>query len=316
MGASLDQRKRAMQASLAVACLMLVGKLAAFAVTHSLAILSDAAEAVVHIVATALAAYSLWFTAQPADTEHPYGHGKFAYFSAGSEGALILIASISIFVLSGRALLSGPHVAHLGLGLVIIAALAAINLILGVSLVRVGRRHNALVLVANGQHVLADFWTSAAVVLGVLAVWITRVPWLDPVVAILAGLNIFRAAVGLLRQFVEGMMERANPRETARIVAALRRAVEEGRISDFHQLRHRRVNDQVYIDLHLLFPGRWTITRAHDCASQVEEALRGLFPRDKVFVTSHLEPADVAHEAAHPGGHDEFPDPLGLEPSA
>lgn len=305
-----DLTNLAMAASLAVAGLMLVGKLGAYWLTGSQAILSDAAESVVHIAATAFAAYGLWFSRQPADPDHPYGHGKFAYFSAGFEGALILTAAVSIVVLAVRALLEGPTVHALGWGLVITGGLAAVNLALGLFLIHVGRTRRTLVLVANGHHVLTDMWTSVGVVVGVAAVWLTGWVWLDPVVAIGAALNILRAAFGLLRESYHGLMDRADSEETARIVGVLQGAIAEGRISTYHQLRHRRVGDQVWIDLHLLFPGGATITQAHDAASRVEHDLHALFPGDRVAVISHLEPDEAEHEAVHPGGHEEFPDPL------
>lgn len=308
-----DPRYVAMAASLGVAVLMLVGKLGAWVYTGSSAILADAAESIIHIVATGIAAYSLWFTAQPADQEHPYGHGKFAYFSAGFEGGLILAAGVGIIYLGIHALIHGPELQHLGVGLAVMGTLALINLALGAFLVITGKRHHAIVLEANGQHVLSDMWTSAAVVVGVALVHLTGRIWLDPVIAILAGANILRVAAGLLMQFFEGLMEKADPHDTAAILGCLQGAEREGLLSSFHQLRHRRVNDQVWIELHQLFPSHWSITRAHDNASVVEERLVGLFPRDHVYVTSHLEPADAEHELAHPGGHTGFPDALGRE---
>jgi cation diffusion facilitator family transporter len=309
----MDPRYFAMATSLAVAVLMLIGKLGAWLLTGSAAILSDAAESMIHIVATGIVAYSLWFSNQPADPEHPYGHGKFAYFSAGFEGGLIMAAAGSILYLGVRALILGPHLSQLGVGLAIIAALSLINLALGLFLIRTGKRHNALVLVSNGQHVLTDVWTSGAVVAGVALVYVTGIAWLDPVVAIVAGLNILWTAYQLLTRFFEGLMEKADPQDTQKILAALQAAVAAGDLSTFHQLRHRRVNDQVWIEAHLLFPADWTITQAHDHASAVEARLVGLFPDDQVFVTSHLEPADAAHEAAHPDNHAHQPDALSPE---
>jgi cation diffusion facilitator family transporter len=199
---------------------------------------------------------------------------------------------------------------ELGWGLAITGVLALVNLALGLFLIHVGRTNNALVLVANGQHVLTDMWTSVGVLVGVGVVWVTGLVWLDPVVAMLAALNILKAASELLRDAYHGLMERADPEDTARIVQELQRAIDAGRIRSFHQLRHRRVNDQVWIELHLLFPGDASITQAHDAASRVEADLRALFPLDQVAVISHLEPADAEHEAVHPGGHGDLPDPL------
>ncbi|MEM8601170.1 MAG: cation diffusion facilitator family transporter [Bacteroidota bacterium] len=290
-----DPRSQAMAASLAVAVLMLVGKLGAYAATGSAAIFSDALESVVHLLATGIAAFSLWYAAQPPDAQHPYGHGKIAYFSSGFEGALILVAAVAIVVTGADALVTGPELERLGIGLAVTAALGLVNLMLGLWLVRTGRRHNAVVLVANGQHVLTDMWTSLGVLVGVGLVWLTGVTWIDPVVAILLGLNLGWTAVALLREAYQGLMESADPGETARLRSVLDRAETESHILGYHFLRYRRVNDRVYVEVHLLFPGDLPIEDAHAHATQVEEAIRAVFPKDHVEVTTHLEPEDHHH---------------------
>lgn len=290
-------QKMAMRASLGVAVVMLAGKSAAYYLTGSTAILSDALESVIHLFATGGAAFSLWYAAQPPDPGHPYGHGKVAYFSSGFEGALILAAAVGIFIEAIRALVQGPELYNLGAGLAITAGLALVNLLLGVGLIRVGRQTRALVLVANGKHVLTDMWTSVGVLIGVGLVWATGIVWLDPVVAMLAGANILWTAGRLIRDAYAGLMERADARETARAVAVLQAAVGDGRISGFHHLRHRRVNDVVWIEMHVLFPDHLALDEAHRRATAVEAELRALFPRDRVQLTSHLEPASHEHPA-------------------
>lgn len=297
-----------MGASLGIAVLMLVGKFTAFWLTGSTAILSDALESVIHIVATCVVAYSLWLTTKPADADHPYGHGKFAYFSAGMEGALILVASVAIIVVAVQALLVGPQLKQLDLGLLVTFALAMVNLALGWFLISVGKRTNTLVLEANGHHVLTDMWTSLGVVLGVFLVYVTGLTWLDPVVAILAALNILRSGGTLMGTAYQGLMEKVSDHDTALVMGELERAVGEGLIGGFHQLRHRRVNDQVYVDAHLLVPGHLSLDEAHRRASEVESRVGTLFPADRVWMTSHLEPEE--HEAVHPDGHSDFPDPF------
>ncbi len=301
-------RRRAMALSLAAAVLLLAGKAGAYALTGSTAILSDAAESVVHLFATVVAAFSLWYAAAPADTEHLYGHGKIAYFSAGFEGGMILLAGLGILYASGRALVYGPELQELGVGLAIIAGAAALNLGLGRYLVHVGRRTRSLVLVANGQDVLMDVWTSVGVLAGVALVWLTGLAWLDPVVATLAALHILWTGTRLMRRAFAGLMERADPEATQALLDELERARREGLVAGFHQVRHRRVGDTVWIECHLLFPDGLSITEAHDRSHAVEAAVQQLFPEDEVHVTAHLEPA--THEAAHPEDHAEPADPL------
>ncbi len=305
----LDPRRRAMRLSLAVSFLMLVGKLTAYFLTGSAAIFSDAAESVVHLLATAFVGFSLWYAFQPPDSGHPYGHGKIAYFSSGLEGMLIIVAAVAIVYTAIHDLVLGPSLTRLGTGLLILAGLTIVNLALGLYLVRTGRRFNNLVLVSNGQHVLTDMWTSVGVLVGIGLVLWTDILWFDPVVAILVAFNIMWMGFRLVRRSVSGLMERADDAYTTVMLRVLEEARAERIISHYHQLRHRRVHDQLWVEYHLLFPEDLSITEAHDRSHQVEDRITAAFPRDDVFVTAHLEPDH--HEHAHPAGHAEPADPLG-----
>jgi cation diffusion facilitator family transporter len=290
-----------MRISLLASVLMLAGKLTAYLLTNSAAMFADAAESVVHGVATGFAAFSLWYASRPADTSHPYGHGRIVYFSTGFEGALVLAASVAVMRSGVLGLIYTPQLSRLGLGLTIAGGLAGLNLILGLALIRTGRRHNALVLVANGKHVLSDFWTTAAAIVGLLLVKLTGRIWLDPVAALLIGAWIMWTGIGLLRQAVSGLMDRVDPQLAARLDAELAEAVRSGRIADYHEVRCRRLNDEVHIETHVLLPGDTPLQEAHHRATQVENRLRALLPGQRVHVVTHIEP--LAHDAAHPLGH-------------
>lgn len=298
-----DAQRLAMAASLVVSMLMLAGKVTAYLITGSAAIYSDALESVIHLLATGFAGFSLWYAVRPEDDGHPYGHGKIAYLSSGFEGGLILLAALAILYEAVRALVAGPELRQLDVGLLITAGLCLVNLVLGWTLVQVGRRTNSLVLQANGQHVLTDMWTSLGVLVGVFLVWMTDTRWLDPVVAILVALNILWTAFHLMKQAVAGLLEAVDPAETRLLVTQLEQARATGTIQDYHQLRHRKVNDRMFIEYHLLFPGDLPLTEAHQRSHVVEAALTAAFPGYQVFVTAHLEPE--AHERAHPAGHRE-----------
>ena len=302
------QQRVAMTASLVVAVVMLVGKLTAYAITGSAAIFSDAIESVVHLFATGVAGFSLWYAAQPPDAAHPYGHGKIAYVSSGLEGALILVAAVAIGYEAIQALVAGPELANLGLGLAITAALGLVNLVLGLSLVRIGRRTNALVLVANGHHVLTDMWTSLGVLVGVGLVLLTGIEWLDPVIALVVGANILWTSGRLIREAYGGIMDRADAAETDRVLGVLTEAQAEGLIAGHHHVRHRRVNDQVWLEQHLLLPDALRLDDAHERASTVEARQRALFPESRVQITSHLEPESHVHPEGAP--HDAVADSL------
>ena len=305
-----DPRYVAMGASVVGALAVLVGKLVAWGLTGSAAILADAGESVTHVIATGFAAFSLWYAAEPPDLGHPYGHGKVAYLAAGAQGAMILLAALGILYSAARAFWEGPALRELDVGLALTAGVAVLNGALGRYLVQVGRRTGSLVLMANGRDVMTDMWTSAGVVAGVGLVWLPGAAWLDPLVATLVALNILRTAYRLLRRAVAGLMEKAHPETTRRIVEALERAEEDGRIDGFHQVRHRRIENTLWIDCHLLFPDTMPVAEAHRRTNDVESALEARFPETTaVYVTAHLEPA--AHERAHPTGHDEPTDPLG-----
>jgi cation diffusion facilitator family transporter len=287
---------------------MLGGKLSAYFLTGSSAIFSDAAESVIHLLATAFVGFSLWYSFQPADAGHPYGHGKIAYFSSGFEGILIIVAAVGIIYMAVEDLITGPDLSRLDLGIGIIAGLTAVNLALGLYLLRTGKKYNNLVIVSNGQHVLTDMWTSAGVLVGIGLVLFTGVVWLDPLVAIAVALNILWSGSGLLRRSVSGLMERAEEADTSALVNILDAAVHDGIISNFHQLRHRRIHDQIWVEYHLLFPEDLTITEAHERSHAVEDRIASMYPKDEVFVTAHLEPD--RHDEAHPAGHAEPVDPL------
>ena len=298
----MRQQRTAMRWSLGVAVLMLVGKGAAYALTGSTAILSDALESVVHLAATGVAGFSLWYASQPPDRDHPYGHGKIAYVSAGLEGALIIVAAVIIVWTAVTDLLYGASVQSLGWGLSITAALGLINLVLGLGLIRVGRRTNALVLVSNGQHVLTDMWTSLGVLVGVGVVYATGLTWLDPVVALLLGANIVWTGGGLIRRAYGGLMESVDGREAEAVLGVLDAALAEGLIDGHHRVRHRRVNDQVWLEQHLLMPDDLRLDEAHARATEVESRQTALFPQARVQITSHLEPTSHEHPAT--GAHD------------
>ena len=303
----MDLKRLAMGASLGVAVLMLVGKLAAYYITGSAAILSDAAESVVHIAATGVAALSIWYAHRAADDSHPYGHGKIAYFSAGFEGAMIFSAAAYIYYSSIRALIVGPELQHLGTGIIITAALCLVNLALGSFLVYVGKKQNAFILVANGKHVLTDMWTSAGVVIGVLIVNFSNILWIDPVCAILVATNIVFEAVRLMRRAFDGLLDQANPKHARTILEVMQRAVAEEKISGYHQLKHREANDVMWVDVHMLVPGNLSTADAHACVTEIENSIEALFSNYTVHVTTHIEPGE--HDKDHPKGHPGLPDP-------
>ena len=294
--ASIRQQKQAMLTSLLVGFAMLGGKSYAYLITNSAAILSDAAESVVHVLAVSFAAYSLWLSLKPADESHPYGHDKISFFSAGFEGAMIVIAALFIIVEAVDKWMSGLELRNLDIGTYYVAGAGLINAALGGYLVWQGKRHGSIILVANGKHVLTDSWTSLGVVVGLMLTMQTG--WLpfDPIMAIIVAVNILWSGGRLMRQSVGGLMDEGNPETDVKLRKILEREATE-RGLQFHELRHRNSGTALWVDVHLLFPAGTKIEDAHWRATEIEARIKEALAMP-VVVTTHLEPIEE-HDRTH-----------------
>jgi cation diffusion facilitator family transporter len=274
--------------SIAAAVLTLGMKSAAYLLTDSVGLLSDAVESVVNLVASLTAFVSLYYAARPVDRSHTYGHEKIEFFSSGLEGVLILVAAGGIAWYAVRRLLL-PEQLHLGLGLLIASAAAVLNGAVGLLLVRVGRAHRSIVLEADGRHLLTDVWTSAGVLAGLGLVWLTGYDVLDPVVALIVAANIVWTGFGLVRRSFNGLMDHALPEAEQ---AAVRAAIEAqlGPHMHYHALRTRQAGARRFADFHLLVPGHFTVKQAHALTGRIEAALRAALP--ELEVTVHVEPIE------------------------
>ena len=293
---SIAQQKFAIRLSLAIGFLMLGGKTYAAVITGSSAILSDAAESVVHIVAVAFAAFSLSLSLKPADLNHPYGHDKISFFSAGWEGMMIVIAAVYIFYEALSRWIAGPELRNLDTGTMFVAAAALINTGLGAFLVWQGKRYGSLILVANGKHVLTDVWTSLGVIMGLLlTIW---TGWLafDPILAIFVAFNIVWSGGKLVRQSVGGLMDEGDP-ELERRLRSILDAETSKRDLRYHELRYRSTGTAVWVDFHLLFPKGSFIEDAHWKATEIEAAIKSSLATP-VTIVSHLEPIE-GHDQTH-----------------
>ena len=287
----------AMNLSLVIGLLMFVMKMSAYLLTGSAAILSDAAESVVHVAAVIFAAYSLRLSFRPPDKDHLYGHAKISYFSAGFEGAMIILAALYIIYESLHKWVTGLQLDHLGAGTALTAAASAINGALGGYLVWIGRRKKSLILEANGKHVLTDCWTSIAVLVGLGLVLITK--WLpfDPICGILMACNILWSGGGLVRSAFTGLMDTADPETQRKLVDVLDRETNRRHLK-YHELRHRRSGNAHWVEVHLLYPRKTTLAEAHRMATEIERAIEKAIELH-VCVTTHLE-CISDHAALHP----------------
>ena len=296
----IREMRLAMGLSLAVGLAMLAGKWAAYLITGSAAIFSDAAESVVHVVAVGFATYSLWLSTKPANARFPYGYEKISYFSAGFEGALIILAAGIIVYQAVHRWLGGLALSRLGLGTMVVAAAALINAALGAYLVWKGRKTNSLILEANGRHVLTDSWTSFGVVGGLCLVMLTGWKPFDPLFAMAVAVNILRTGKGLIRRSYAGLMDVADPDTGSMIRQTLDRLTQEIGIG-YHGVRFRNSGMSLWIELHLLFPGHTSLAEAHAQATRLEARLRESLPLSAEVLT-HLESVED-HARVHHAPH-------------
>ena len=256
-------KKRAAIISLSIGIGMFIFKMGAYFITGSSAIFSDAAESVVHVMATGMALFSIILSSKPADESHPYGHGNVEYFSAGIEGLLIVIAAIFIIYESTLSIINGPELKQLGIGAIIITIASTVNLLLGNYLIRTGKKTNSLTLVADGKHVLTDSITSFGVIAAVVLVIITNIILLDPIIAIIVALNILFTGYKLIRESIGGLMNEANPITFKKLSDSLVNMKKDYWI-DIHELRFWQSGDKVFIDFHLILPYYFNIKQTHE----------------------------------------------------
>ena len=285
------RRITAIGCSLTVAVLLMGAKFYSYHLTHSSAVLSDALESIINVVAAAFALVSVWMAAQPPDPEHPYGHGKIEYFSAGFEGALIVFAAIGIFKTGIDHLLFPNPIANLESGLMILLAASAVNLILGIGLVRAGKNLNSLTLIADGKHVLTDVYTSVGVIGGLVLVQWTSWFWLDGAIACLLGINILIAGIRLVGQSFSALMDASDPELLDTISHLLERHRKPFWI-DVHQLRAWRSGNFIHVDLHLVLPQQFSLDEAHAEAKALEQLLIQFF-EGNAEVLVHMDPCEA-----------------------
>src|SRR5688572_14233730 len=274
--------------SVAAAIATIALKTYAWWVSGSVGLLSDAVESLVNLAAAVLALSMLRLAAAPPDAAYPYGFSKAEYFSAGIEGALIVLAAAGILLAAVPRLIypEPPEAAGLGIAMSFTASL--INLGAAVVLIRAGKRHDSITLEADGKHLMTDVWTSAGVIVGVALAFYTGWVRLDPIIALAVAVHIVWTGLGLMRRSVAGLLDAAighdDQEEVTKIFAeyARRYAVK------FHAFRTRRAGARRFISFHLLVPDEWSVAQAHRLSEEIEERIRMLVPNAGVFV--HIEP--------------------------
>jgi len=275
--------------SIGAAVLTIALKSAAYLLTGSVGLLSDALESIVNLVGAMMALAMLTIAARPADEDHAYGHSKAEYFSSGVEGTLILIAAVSIVITAIPRLITPKPLEQVGLGLGVSVAASLINLVVALTLSKAAKRFNSITLEADAQHLMTDVWTSVGVLAGVGLVALTGWERLDPIVAFIVAANIIWSGVHIIRKSALGLMDTALPeKEQTLVKGILGKYTQKG--VKYHALRTRESGSRQFISFHVLVPGKWTVQRGHHLLESIEADIRREMPSATVF--THLEPLD------------------------
>ncbi|HSM92340.1 MAG TPA: cation diffusion facilitator family transporter [Anaeromyxobacteraceae bacterium] len=272
--------------SIAAAIATIALKTAAWWLTGSVGLLSDAAESVVNLMAAAMTLMMLGVAARPPDEDHAWGHTKAEYFASAVEGGLILVAAAAIAWTGVDRLLHPRPIEQAGIGLAISTGASLVNFAVSRVLFRAGKRYHSIALEADAHHLMTDVWTSAGVLAGIGVVAVTGWQRLDPIVALLVAANIVWTGVQLIQRSTSGLLDIAITQEEQQTLQAiLARYAERG--VQFHAVRTRQAAARRFITMHVLVPGDWTVRRGHDLAEEIEQAICAVIPNANVM--THLE---------------------------
>jgi cation diffusion facilitator family transporter len=292
---SSSPTRRVILLSICASIVTMALKMAAYAFTGSVSLLSDAMESSVNLVAALVAFMALTVADRPADRSHAYGHDKAEYFSSGVEGALILVAAILIIYTAVQRFRHPAPLADLGVGLAIAFLASGINFGVSRFMLRIAKRYDSITLEADAQHLMTDVWTSVGVIAALGVVTLTPPKWaiLDPVIAILVGLNIIYTGVSLIRRSMAGLMDGSlSKQEIQQIEDAIQESLAPN--TKFHGMRTRKSGSRRFVDLHVTVPGNLSITEGHNRCETIETAIRNRLP--KTSVATHLEPEEAINK--------------------
>ena len=279
--------------SLVVGVTLLIVKFTAYFITESTAIYSDAVESIANVLGSAVAFYALTVAHRPADKDHPWGHGKIEFLSAGFEGGLILLAAVFILIRTVEALWTGQLLREqaLSFGLLLLVLAMVVNGVVGFMLLRTGRKRGSMTLEADGKHLLSDVVTSAGVLAALVIVKFTGWKYLDPITALLMAGYIGWMGTRLVRKAASGLMDEQDIERESRIHSILDAHVDSGgpepRICSYHNLRHRHNGRYLWVDFHVNVPGQMPVRDAHAIASAIEHEIEQAF--SEADATAHLE---------------------------
>lgn len=260
---ALQSKKRLMIIVLIISIVLFAVKFIAYFLTNSSAILTDAIESIVNIITGAFALYSINYAAKPKDEDHPYGHGKIEFFSSGLEGSMILLAGIAMVFKGAVSFFEPDHLTNVDIGLYMSLFAGTVNLIVGKILIGKGKHHNSHTLIAEGEHLLSDTYSSAAIVVGLIIIFFTKIIWIDYVITV--GMGIFIAYTGfkLVRTSIDNLLDKADIAELNKLIATLEKHKKDSWI-DMHNLRVVKYGDHLHVDCHVTLPWYFPLEEAHD----------------------------------------------------
>ena len=269
-----------------ISILLFAVKIWAWFLTNSIAILTDALESIVNVVAGLFGVYSLWVSSRPRDFEHPYGHGKVEFISAAIEGTLIFIAGIFIIFTAVKGLFEPATVVKLDAGMILLAVSALINWVAGSICVSVGRRNNSLALVASGKHLRTDVYTTLGIIVGLVLLYITRLIWIDSVVAIIFAMIILVTGYKIIRTSVAGIMDEADESLLKNMVEKFQQNRKPDWI-DLHNLRVIKYGAILHLDCHMTVPWYYNVLEAHRVVDELSTLVRNNYGESmELFVHS------------------------------
>jgi cation diffusion facilitator family transporter len=259
-----------------VSVILFAIKLVAYFITHSVAILSDALESIVNIVAAIIGLYSLYIAAQPRDEDHPYGHGKVEYISAAIEGVLICVAGFAIMYKGIKELILTPQIHQIDYGIILIAATAVINYLLGLWCIKVGKKNSSLALASSGKHLISDTITTVGIVIGLILVAITNLYWIDSVIALLVACVLVYTGFKIIVTSIEGIMDKADTALLKTVIDTLEDSRQENWI-DLHNLRILKYGSILHLDAHLTVPWYLNVNEAHVAIDELSALVKNKF---------------------------------------
>ncbi len=277
--------------SVVVAVATIALKTAAWWVTDSVSLLSDAMESVVNLAGATFALWMVTVAARPADEGHPYGHHKAEYFSSGFEGILIFIAALAIVWAAVQRLITPREIGAVNLGLALSIGASVLNGALAYAMLRKAREHRSMALEGDARHLFTDVWTSVGVVVGLVLVKLTGWFWLDPVVAIMVAANVAREGFSLVRRSSDGLMDMAVEPDVQAVIMGVLDGFAQPDTIRFDHISTRRAGQRRFVDLHMHMPPGWTLQRAAALRAAVEMALISQVPG--LRATIQLLPTDV-----------------------